>query len=341
MKRIKSSESEIISLTANREFQHICDLLKAGGIAAIPTETVYGLAADSANEAAVAKIFAAKGRPSFNPLIVHVPNIGAAQKLVQWNDMAQKLADEFWPGALTMVLPALGGNGIADNVSADLPTLALRCPAHPIMRAILAETGLNLAAPSANRSGQLSATNAQHVRDSFGDNTPAILDGGVCEKGLESTIVALRSDGWEILRPGPITHAMIENCLGSKAIVHENMTVSNEVTNIEATIIEAPITEAPIIEAPGQLSSHYAPRKSLRLNVDSPSDDEYYIALGDAICDYNLSLSMDMDEAASNLFAALHQGDNSNAISIAIAPIADDGVGIAINDRLKRAAVKA
>ncbi len=329
MKRIKSSESEIISLTANREFQHICDLLKAGGIAAIPTETVYGLAADSANEAAVAKIFAAKGRPSFNPLIVHVPNIGAAQKLVQWNDIAQKLADEFWPGSLTMVLPALGGNGIADNVSADLPTLALRCPAHPIMRAILAETGLNLAAPSANRSGQLSATNAQHVRDSFGDNTPAILDGGVCEKGLESTIVALRSDGWEILRPGPITHAMIENCLGSKAIVYGNISASGKTPN-----------EANIIEAPGQLSSHYAPRKSLRLNVDSPSDDEYYIALGDAICDYNLSLSIDMDEAASNLFAALHQGDNSNATSIAIAPIADDGVGIAINDRLKRAAVK-
>ncbi len=330
MKRIKSSESEIISLTANREFQHICDLLKAGGIAAIPTETVYGLAADSANEAAVAKIFAAKGRPSFNPLIVHVPNIGAAQKLVQWNDMAQKLADEFWPGALTMVLPALCGNGIADNVSAGLPTLALRCPAHPIMRAILAETGLNLAAPSANRSGQLSATNAQHVRDSFGDITPAILDGGVCEKGLESTIVALRSDGWEILRPGPITHAMIDNCLSSKAIVYGNISASGKTPN-----------EAPIIEAPGQLSSHYAPRKSLRLNVDSPSDDEYYIALGDAICDYNLSLSMDMDEAASNLFAALHQGDNSNAISIAIAPIGDDGVGIAINDRLKRAAVKA
>ncbi len=330
MKRIKSSESEIISLTANREFQHICDLLKAGGIAAIPTETVYGLAADSANEAAVAKIFAAKGRPSFNPLIVHVPNIGAAQKLVQWNDMAQKLADEFWSGALTMVLPALAGNGIADNVSAGLPTLALRCPAHPIMRAILAETGLNLAAPSANRSGQLSATNAQHVRDSFGDITPAILDGGVCEKGLESTIVALRSDGWEILRPGPITHAMIENCLGTESKVHGNISASDKTPN-----------EANIIEAPGQLSSHYAPRKSLRLNVDSPSDDEYYIALGDAICNYNLSLSRDMDEAASNLFAALHQGDNSNAISIAIAPIADDGVGIAINDRLKRAAVKA
>lgn len=329
MKRIKSSESEIISLTANREFQHICDLLKVGSIAAIPTETVYGLAADSANEAAVTKIFSAKGRPSFNPLIVHVPNIGEAQKLVQWNDMAQKLAAQFWPGALTMVLPAHKDNGIAHNVSAGLPTLALRCPAHPVMRAVLEETGLNLAAPSANRSGQLSATSAQHVRDSFGDNAPDIFDGGVCEKGLESTIVALRSEGWEILRPGPVTHVMIENCLGIRALSHGNMTASNKTSN-----------EVPNIEAPGQLSSHYAPRKSLRLNVDSPSDDEYYIALGDAICDYNLSLTMDMDEAASNLFAALHQGDNSNAVSIAIAPITDDGVGIAINDRLKRAAVR-
>ena len=331
MKRIKASESEIISPTAHREFQHICDLLKAGSIAAIPTETVYGLAADSANEAAVAKIFAAKGRPNFNPLIVHVFDTGQAQKLVQWGDRAQKLADQFWPGALTMVLPALDGNGIADNVSAGLPTLALRCPAHPLMRAILAKTGLYLAAPSANKSGQLSPTNAQHVRDSFGENIPMILDGGICEKGLESTIIALRSKGWEILRPGPITQDDIEKCLGVEALVRRNVPDNNKASMIDA----------PIIEAPGQLSSHYAPRKSLRLNVDIPSDDEYYIALGDVICDYNLSLTMDMDEAASNLFAALHQGDRSNAASIAIAPIAHEGVGIAINDRLKRAAVKA
>ena len=319
MKRIKPSESENISPTACGDFQHVCDRLKAGEIAAIPTETVYGLAADSANADAVAKIFAAKGRPSFNPLIVHVANIGRAQKLVHWNDRAQQLADQFWPGAITIILPAHAGNGIADKVSAGLSTLALRCPAHPIMRAILTETGLNLAAPSANRSGQLSPTSAQHVRDSFGNNAPLILDGGLCEKGIESTIIAVRNEGWEILRPGPITHAMIEECLGSAA--------QDRISDI--------------IEAPGQLNSHYAPRKALRLNVSQPSDDEYYIALGDAICDYNLSLKMDMYEAASNLFAALHQGDNSNARSIAVAAITDKGVGMAINDRLKRAAIKA
>ena len=321
MKRIKPSESENISLTADRGFQHICDMLLSGEIAAIPTETVYGLAADSANEGAVAKIFAAKGRPSFNPLIVHVADVPQAQKLVQWNDRAQQLADQFWPGSLTMVLPAHEANGVADNVSAGLPTLALRCPAHPIMRAILTKTGLNLAAPSANRSGQLSATCAQHVRHSFGDNAPMILDGGICEKGLESTIIAIRSSGWEILRPGPITQDMIENCLSYAPL--------------------SPTKTSDTIEAPGQLSSHYAPRKPLRLNVSKPLDDEFYIALGDAICDYNLSLKIDLHEAASNLFAALHEGDNSNAASIGVAPIVNDGIGLAINDRLKRAAVKA
>lgn len=327
MKRIKPSESENISPTAPKgyqlDFQHVCDLLLAGEIAAIPTETVYGLAADSANSDAVAKIFAAKGRPSFNPLIVHIANVPSAQKLVRWNDMAQKLADQFWPGALTMVLPAIGDNGIADNVSAGLPTLALRCPAHPIMRAILTETGLNLAAPSANRSGQLSATSADHVRASFGDKAPMILDGGTCDKGLESTIVALRDDdsaqGWEILRPGPITYDMIEDCLGCAALPDDKARDT--------------------IEAPGQLSSHYAPRKPLRLNADKPEDDEYYIAMGDVICDYNLSLSMDLNQAAAHLFSALHDADSSNAASIAIAPIAFEGVGVAINDRLKRAAL--
>lgn len=331
MTRINPSESEINSLTADGGFAHICDVLRSGGIAAIPTETVYGLAADSANSDAVAQIYTAKGRPSFNPLIVHIASISHAQKLVQWNDMAQKLADQFWPGALTMVLPSLPNNDIAPNVSAGLPTLAVRCPAHPIMQALLQETGLNLAAPSANRSGQLSATSADHVRSSFGDNAPPILDGGICHQGLESTIVAIRgndmqSHGWEILRPGPITHDMIENILGVAAC--DNKQVSDD----DRQTVK--------IEAPGQMSSHYAPKKPLRLNVAAPKMDEYFIGFGDIDCDYNLSIDGDLGKAAAKLFAALHIADNSNAAAIAVVPIPCAGVGAAINDRLNRAAVK-
>lgn len=327
MTRIKPSESEINSLTADEGFAHICDLLRRGGIAAIPTETVYGLAADSSNQDAVAQIYAAKGRPSFNPLIVHVAGKQQAQKLVQWNDMAQKLADGFWPGALTIILPALAGNGIAPNVSAGLPTLAVRCPAHPLMRQLLVETGLNLAAPSANRSGQLSATSAEHVRSSFGADVPAILDGGICDQGLESTIVAIRNDdrqGWEILRPGPITYEMIKAALGQDAIASDPPMAYLELK----------------IEAPGQMSSHYAPNKPLRLNADIAANDEFFIGLGDGICDYNLSVTGDLREAAAHLFVALHQADKSNAASIAIATIPMTDIGEAINDRLNRAAVK-
>lgn len=328
---IKPSESEINSLTADEGFLHICDILIAGGIAAVPTETVYGLAADSSDESAVKQIFAAKGRPSFNPLIVHVANVAHAQKLVSWNDMAQKLADIFWPGALTMVLNARTDNGIAKNVSAGLPTLAIRCPAHPIMRALLVETGLNLAAPSANRSGQLSATSADHVRSSFGENIPPILDGGICDKGLESTIVAIRTDdvgmhGWQILRPGPITDDMIKDVLGENAIM------SNGDHHLSG--------EKPKIEAPGQMTSHYAPHKPLRLNVLTARDDEFLIGFDDMICDLNLSIAGDCELAAANLFAALHDADKSSAASIAISPIPMQGIGIAINDRLQRAAVK-
>lgn len=324
MTRIKPSEIEINSLTADRGFADICQTLRSGGIAAIPTETVYGLAADSSNALAVAKIYAAKGRPSFNPLIIHVADIGAAQKLVHWNILAQKLADKFWPGPLTIVLRALADNGIAENVSAGLSTLAIRCPAHPIMRDLLEETGLNLAAPSANKSGQLSATSADHVRRSFGDSSPPILDGGICDQGLESTIVALREEddnvGWEILRPGPITYEMIANHLGEDALQSGSITK--------------------IIEAPGQLSSHYAPRKALRINAENASDNEYYIGIGDMICDYNLSTKGHLQQAAAQLFASLHEADKSMAASIAVAPIAHHGIGIAINDRLKRAAAK-
>ncbi len=319
MPDIKRSKLEKKSVTALADFDHICDLLLAGEIAAIPTETVYGLAADSANGDAVAKIYAAKGRPSFNPLIVHVADIAAAQKLVQWNDRADRLAQSFWPGALTMVIEAKPDNGVASIVTAGLSTLAVRCPAHRVMRAVLERTGLNLAAPSANRSGKLSATSAQHVRRSFGIDAPPILDGGICEQGLESTIIALRGHGWQILRPGPITADMIEACLGE---------------------IELPNTGETKIEAPGQLLSHYAPKKPLRLNVDIAEADEFYIAMGSVKCDYNLSLKGDVTQAAAYLFEALHVAEAAQAPKIAISAIPNNGIGMAINDRLKRAAVK-
>jgi len=320
MNVIKPSNEENKSLTVTEGFMRACDLLRSGDIVAIPTETVYGLAADSSDDKAVAKIYRAKGRPSFNPLIVHVTDVLQAQKLVQWNDRAEKLARSFWPGALTMVIEAKPDNGIASSVCAGLPTLALRCPAHPIMREILIKTGLNLAAPSANKSGGLSSTCAEHVRQSFSDNVPFIIDGGPCSSGLESTIIALRSNGWQILRPGPITEEMIEYCLDEAELMLQEKDQK--------------------IEAPGQLTSHYAPIKELRLNVDKPKDNEYYIGLGDMICDLNLSPIADMEDAASRLFAALHIADQSQALSIAIAPIENIGIGIAINDRLKRAAVK-
>ncbi len=319
MPDIKRSKLEIKSVTALAGFDDICGLLLAGDIAAIPTETVYGLAADSANGDAVAKIYAAKGRPSFNPLIIHVADIVAAQKLVQWDDRAQKLADLFWPGALTMVMQAKPDNGVASIVSAGLPTLAVRCPAHRVMRAVLERTGLNLAAPSANRSGQLSATSAQHVHRSFGNDAPPILDGGTCDQGVESTIIALRDHGWQILRPGPITADMVETCLGA---------------------IELPNDSDAKIESPGQLLSHYAPKKPLRLNVEMPETDEFYIAMGDVKCDYNLSSKGDLTQAAAYLFEALHIAEAASASKIAISAIPNIGIGVAINDRLKRAAVR-
>lgn len=319
MPDLKRTKIEKESVSGLVDFDAICALLLSGEIAAIPTETVYGLAADSADGDAVAKIYAAKGRPSFNPLIVHIADKTAAQKLVHWNDRADKLAGAFWPGAMTLVMDAKKNNGIASIVSAGLPTLAIRCPAHPIMRAVLAQTGLNLAAPSANRSGHISATSAQHVRNSFDGHAPPILDGGICDQGLESTIIALRPNGWQILRPGPITSAMVKDYMGEEAL---------------------PLDDEGSIEAPGQMSSHYAPDKPLRLLADAPKNDEFYIGFGAVESDFNLSQNGDLVEAAARLFLALHKADESNAAAIAIASIPNQSIGVAINDRLKRAAVR-
>lgn len=294
------------------------ELLHGGQIVALPTETVYGLAADANNADAVARIYAAKGRPDFNPLIVHVPDKRSAEELAIFNAMAEQLAQAFWPGALTLVLPLQENAPVTRAVTAGLPTIAIRCPAHPVMQAVLAKSGLRLAAPSANKSGGISPTRAAHVLSGLGGAVPMILDGGACVAGLESTIVAVREDGWEILRPGPVTAQDLETALG--------------VAPLAASIGQ--------IEAPGQLASHYAPLKPVRLNADSAKAGEWLIGFAGTDGDDNLSPSGDLAQAAANLFDALHKADASAARAIAVARVPDTGIGAAINDRLARAAVR-
>lgn len=293
------------------------DLLRGGGLVALPTETVYGLAARADRTESVAAIYRAKGRPDFNPLIVHVPSVEAARTLAHFDDRAEALAMKFWPGALTLVLPLRTGAAIAPAVTAGLPTIALRCPAHPVMRTVLEASGLALAAPSANRSGAVSPTRAEHVAASLGDAVPLILDGGPCAAGLESTIVALREGGaWQVLRLGPIAEAEIFAILGR----------------------EPDAVTSAAIEAPGQLASHYAPGKPLRLNAAAAEADEFLIGFGPVVGDVTLSPSGDLAEAAAGLYAALHAGAASPKPRIAVAAIPAAGIGAAINDRLRRAA---
>ena len=294
------------------------ELLRSGQIVAIPTETVYGLAADASNADAVAKIYAAKGRPDFNPLIVHVADQSAAENLAEFSPMAHQLAQAFWPGPLTLVLPLRPDADIAGAVTAGLPTIALRCPAHPVMQALLKKTGLNIAAPSANKSGGISPTRAEHVLAGLGGAVPMILDGGPCSAGLESTIVAVRDNGWQILRPGPVTSAEIERVLGTSPLA----------------------ASGDNIEAPGQLASHYAPSKAVRLNAIQQEPGEWHIGFGAIEGNDNLSASGDLAQAAANLFEALHRADASAALSISVAPIPHEGIGVAINDRLQRASIR-
>lgn len=294
------------------------ELLRGRQIVAVPTETVYGLAADASNADAVAAIYAAKGRPDFNPLIVHVPDRAAAEVRARFDALSGKLADAFWPGPLTLVLPLRPDAPVAKAVTAGLPTIALRHPMHPAMQAVLKESGLCLAAPSANRSGGISPTRAEHVAQSLGDAVPLILDGGPCETGLESTIVAVRGNGWQILRSGPVTAEAIAAIAGSAPM---------------------PVTDAKI-EAPGQLASHYAPSKPVRLDALDAAENEWLIGYGSIDGDDNLSPDHDLAQAAARLFDALHRADASDRAGIAVAPIPHDGIGAAINDRLARAAVR-
>ena len=292
-------------------------LLRAGQPVAVPTETVYGLAARADSAPAVAAIYAAKGRPSFNPLIVHIADIAQVEAIAQFDQHARDLAAAFWPGALTMVLPLRDGAQIAPAVTAGLPTIALRCPAHPVMRAVLAETGVPLAAPSANRSGQVSPTSAAHVAASLAGRIELVLDGGLCASGLESTIVALRAGGsWQLLRPGPITQAQISDVLG----------------------LGPDVMMGDRIEAPGQLASHYSPGKPVRLNATTAQADELLIGFGAIEGAVNLSPAGDLAEAAARLYECLHLAAAAGQPRIAVAPVPERGIGAAINDRLRRAA---
>jgi L-threonylcarbamoyladenylate synthase len=290
--------------------------LQVGGLVALPTETVYGLAARADSAEAVAAIYRAKGRPDFNPLIVHVPDLAAAEQIAVFDDRSRTLAGRFWPGALTMVLPLRKIARIAPAVTAGLDTIALRCPAHPVMRAVLQACGVPLAAPSANASGGVSPTQAAHVAASLGDAAGLVLDGGACAAGIESTIVALRDTGWQVLRPGPVTTEQLAEVLGTALAV----------------------AASERIEAPGQLASHYSPGKPVRLDAAVPAADEFLIGFGAVAGSVNLSPSGDLIEAAALLYECLHAAAASQHPRIAVAPIPAEGIGAAINDRLKRAA---
>ena len=292
------------------------ELLRAGALVSFPTETVYGLGADATNDHAVARIFNAKGRPHFNPLIVHVPSLEAASKIAVLDGRALDLAQAFWPGPLTLVLPLKPNSPLSALVSAGLPTVAVRVPAHPLAQKLLEAACLPVAAPSANPSGRISPSTAQHVLDSLSGRIAAVLDGGPCEVGLESTIVGF-DPAPVLLRPGGLPVEALEAALGGAIAVRQ---ASADVT------------------APGQLSSHYAPNAQMRLNAVEAKPGERLLGFGHVEADLNLSPSGDLVEAAANLFRYLHQLDDEGDAPIAVSPIPDHGMGRAINDRLRRAA---
>lgn len=291
-------------------------MLAGGKLVAFPTETVYGLGAHACDDAAVARVFAAKGRPDFNPLIVHVADLETAATHAVFTPLAELLARTFWPGALTLVLERRTDSPLSLLACAGLPTVALRVPAHPVARAVLETAGVPVAAPSANPSGRLSPTTAAHVREGLGEAADMILDGGPCQVGLESTILDATGSTAVLLRPGGIAREAIEAVAGQ---LREHVTPG-------------------AITAPGQLASHYAPRLPLRLNATEAREGETLLAFGPVPHVPNLSPSGDVVEAAANLFAMLHTLDASGASAIAVMPIPEEGLGRAINDRLRRAA---
>ncbi|MBC3942118.1 L-threonylcarbamoyladenylate synthase [Sphingomonas albertensis] len=310
-------------------------LIRGGGIVAVPTETVYGLAADATNAQAVARIYAAKGRPSFNPLIVHVADLAAAERIAVFDAEARALAAAFWPGPLTLVLPVREDSGIASLVTAGLVTIAIRVPRHRAMQGLIAASGRPLAAPSANVSGGISPTTAAHVARSLGGNVPLIIDDGATEAGLESTIVAGRT----VLRPGPITaEALLAHLPGEgRGPIGTSDVTEHDLHPDCPPIGPRPSPGGSAITAPGQLESHYAPSKALRLHATEANSGEWLIGFGDVAGDVTLSASGNLLEAAAKLFDLLHAADANESPKIAVAPIPFDGIGEAINDRLRRA----
>lgn len=302
------------------QLDRAASLLRDGALVAFPTETVYGLGGDATNDRAVAAIFAAKGRPSFNPLIVHVAELAVAEPLADFDDRARDLARHFWPGPLTLVLKHSIACPISRLASAGLETVALRAPAHPLAQALLQAVGRPLAAPSANRSGHVSPTTADHVLDELGGRIAAILDGGACRVGIESTVVDLSQPQAALLRPGGMPREQLESVLGR--------------------LTDPMDADAP--RAPGMLDRHYAPERPLRLNTTAVASNEALLAFGTplsgASATVNLSPACDLTEAAANLFAALRTLDQPRFAAIAVMPIPETGLGAAINDRLRRAA---
>lgn len=303
--------------------------LAAGGLVAFPTETVYGLGADATNGAAIARLYAAKGRPRFNPLIAHVGDLAAARRLARFEGAAERLA-ALWPGPLTLVMPKAPGCPVADLATAGLDTVAVRVPDHPVVHNLLAALGRPVVAPSANRSGHVSPTSAQHVLADLGGRIDMVIDAGPTRVGVESTIVACLGDRAVLLRPGGVARAQIERVLGGPL-------AGAPVASSEAC------DDVPL--APGQLASHYAPRARLRLNAERVRPDEALLAFGPALppgaerCVMrNLSPAGDVEEAAANLFSHLRALDASGAATIAVMSIPEESLGEAINDRLRRAA---
>ncbi|HTZ36272.1 MAG TPA: L-threonylcarbamoyladenylate synthase [Stellaceae bacterium] len=313
-------DANIIPATA-AAITRAAEELRAGRLVAFPTETVYGLGGDATNDAAVAAIFAAKSRPRFNPLIVHVPSLAEAEVVAVFDTRACAAAQHFWPGPLTLVLPRREGCAISLLASAGLDTVAVRAPAHPVAEALLRAAGRPLAAPSANRSGRVSPTEAAHVAEELGDRA-LILDGGRCPVGLESTVLDLSGGAATLLRPGGVTLEALREALGPVVVGRDD-------------------SAAP--RAPGQLSSHYAPSLPLRLDATAARPNEALLALGPHppggfVETLNLSPRGDLFEAAANLFAMLRRLDRAAFTAIAVMPIPEEGLGRAINDRLRRAA---
>lgn len=294
-------------------------LLERGGTVAVPTETVYGLAARADDIDAVARLYAAKGRPAINPLIVHVRDVAQAETVAQFDAMARRVAAVAWPGPLTLVLPLVANAALAPAVTAGLPTVAVRAPTTSTMRTLLQQCSFPLAAPSANRSEAISPTTVAHVLNTLDGRIDAVLDGGRCSMGLESTIIAVRADGsLDELRPGPLHVAFLRS-------------------SVRATARAVP-RETSVTEAPGQMKRHYSPGKKMRLGATHRKHGEYLIGFGSVTGDESLSPTGDLQEAAARLYSCLHNAAASPCPCIAVAPIPEAGIGRAINDRLRRAA---